>query len=244
MIITILGLSAGMLVLAGCANTKESPVMEGKQEPQKFAASVTIDVQASYLLYLPEGYGKEGKEWPLVLFLHGSGERGTDIEAVKRHGPPMLVAKGMEFPFILVSPQCPEDEYWSVPTLKALLDRILDKYDVDRSRIYLTGLSRGGNGTWKLAIAYPGLFAAIVPICGWGDTTKVPVLKNVPTWVFHGKKDPTIAFERGEAMVKHLKAAGGNVRFTVYPDAGHDCWTETYKNPELYTWILKQRKAE
>jgi predicted peptidase len=241
--IVVIGLSAGILILAGCANTKESPAMEGKQEGQMIAGRVTIDVHAGYLLYLPDGYGKGETKWPLVLFLHGSGERGTDLELVKRHGPPKLVAAGKKFPFILVSPQCSEDEYWSVPTLKLLLDRVLERYKVDHSRIYLTGLSRGGNGTWKLAIAYPDLFAAIAPICGWGDSTRVSVLKGVPTWVFHGKKDSTVAFERGESMARHLKAAGGNVRFTVYPEAGHDCWTETYQNPEFYEWLLGQKKG-
>jgi predicted peptidase len=200
-------------------------------------------VHAKYLLYLPEGYGKEGTKWPLVLFLHGSGERGTDLELVKKHGPPMLVEAGRQYPFILVSPQCPEDEDWSVPVVKALVDRILERHSVDRSRIYLTGISRGGKGVWNTAIAYPDLFAAIAPICGWGDSTKVSVLKDVPTWVFHGKKDPVIAFEREESMVKNLKAAGGNVRFTAYPEAGHDCWTETYQNPGLYEWLLQQKKG-
>ncbi len=221
---------------------KEYLATGGKQESHKFSAKVTIEVEAGYLLYLPAGCRKEGKKWPLVLFLHGSGERGTDLELVKRHGPPRLVDEGANFPFILISPQCPEDENWDVTTLKALLDRITKLYEVDRSRIYLTGLSRGGNGTWKMAIAHPDLFAAIVPICGWGDPTRVSVLKDVPAWVFHGRQDTTVAFERGEAMVKSLKAAGGNVLFTVYPESGHDCWTETYVNPRLYEWMLNQKR--
>jgi predicted peptidase len=216
--------------------------MEGTQVAQEFTERVSIEVHATYLLYLPEGYGGEGATWPLVLFLHGSGERGTDLEIVKRHGPPGLVDAGRKYPFILVSPQCPEDENWSMPVLKALLDRILERYSVDRSRLYLTGLSRGGYGTWNMAIAYPDLFAAIAPLCGWGDPGKVSVLKNVPTWAFHGMKDSVIAFERGESMVRALKAAGGSVRFTAYPESEHDCWTETYQNPELYVWMLKQRK--
>jgi predicted peptidase len=218
--------------------------MAGKQEAREFTARVTLDVHAEYLLYLPEGYGKEGTRWPLVLFLHGSGERGTDLELVKKHGPPRLVEAGKKYPFILVSPQCPEDEDWSVPVVKALVDRILERHSVDRSKIYLTGISRGGKGVWNTAIAYPDLFAAIAPICGWGDSTKVSVLKDVPTWVFHGKKDPVIAFEREECMVRNLKAAGGDVRFTAYPEAGHDCWTETYQNPGLYEWLLQQKKRE
>jgi predicted peptidase len=203
-----------------------------------------IDVHTGYLLYLPEGYGKEGTKWPLLFFLHGAGERGTDVELVKRHGPPGLVEAGRKYPFILLSPQCPVDEYWSVPVLKALLDGILERYRVDRSRIYLTGMSMGGNGTWRMATAHPEIFAAIAPICGWGDTTRVSALREIPVWAFHGKKDPVIDFERGESMVNSLKSAGGNVRFTAYPEAGHDSWTETYKNPEFYEWLLGQKKKE
>ena len=217
--------------------------MEGTQEVQEFTERVTIDVRAGYLLYLPEGYGKDETKWPLVLFLHGAGERGTDLDLVKRHGPPRLVEEGRKYPFILVSPQCPEDEYWSVPVLRALLDGVLARYRVDRSRIYLTGISMGGNGTWRMAIACPDVFAAIAPICGWGNPAKVAVLKGLPAWAFHGKKDPVIAFERGEIMVRNLQAAGGNVRFTAYPEAGHDSWTETYQNPELYEWLMRQKKT-
>lgn len=218
--------------------------MEGKQEAHVFAERVTIDVHTGYLLYLPEGYGKEGTKWPLLFFLHGAGERGTDVELVKRHGPPGLVEAGRKYPFILVSPQCPVDEYWSVPVLKALLDGILERYRVDRSRIYLTGMSMGGNGTWRMATGHPDIFAAIAPICGWGDTTRVSALREIPVWAFHGKKDPVIDFERGESMVNSLKSAGGNVRFTAYPEAGHDSWTETYQNPEFYVWLLGQKKKE
>jgi predicted peptidase len=216
--------------------------MDVKQEARVLSGRFTLEVRAAYLLYLPDGYGEKGTAWPLVVFLHGSGERGTDLELIKRHGPPRLVEDGKRFPFMLLSPQCPENEDWSATVLKALLDRIVETYTVDRSRIYLTGLSRGGKGTWNFAIAYPELFAAIVPVCGWGDPARVSVLKNVPAWVFHGKKDSRIAFERGEIMVRHLEAAGGNVRFTAYPDGEHDCWTETYQDPELYDWMLKQKR--
>lgn len=241
--IAVIGLAAGLVYLSGCANTKEYSRMEGKQEHRVFAEKVTIDAHMGYLLYLPEGYSREMKGWPLVLFLHGAGERGTDIELVKKHGPPKLTEAGKQNPYILVSPQCPADEYWSVPVLKALLDRILETYNIDRSRIYLTGLSMGGNGTWRLATAYPDLFAAIAPVCGWGDTSTVSVLRHVPVWAFHGMKDPVVTFDRGEGMVRSLRAAGGNVRFTPYPDAGHDSWTETYRNPEFYEWLLSQRKG-
>jgi len=216
--------------------------MNGTQVARVFSKRVTVNVRAPYLIYLPADYRKQRKEWPLVLFLHGAGERGTNVELVTQHGPPKLAAEGRQFPFILVSPQCPGDEYWSVSVLKALLDGILAKYRVDRSRIYLTGLSMGGNGTWRLAMAYPDLFAAIAPVCGWGDSSRVAALTSIPVWAFHGKKDPVVAFERGASIVRALVAAGGNVKFTVYPEAGHDSWTETYDNPELYAWLMEQKK--
>ncbi|HUI11821.1 MAG TPA: prolyl oligopeptidase family serine peptidase [Bacteroidota bacterium] len=216
--------------------------MTGIQQARVFSEHVTIDVQLPYLIYLPAEYGKSDRTWPLMLFLHGAGERGSDLDLVSQHGPPKLAAAGRQFPFILVSPQCQTDEYWSVHILKALLDRILATHRVDRSRIYLTGLSMGGNGTWRLATAHPGLFAALVPICGWGDASRVGILKEVPVWAFHGKKDPVVVFERGERMVRALTAAGGNVKFTVYPNAGHDSWTQAYDDPALYTWMMEQRK--
>jgi predicted peptidase len=216
---------------------------EGKQHAETFHGRLTIDVRMGYLVYLPDGYGKDQKQWPLVLFLHGAGERGTRLDLVKKHGPPKLAESGKKFPFILVSPQCPEDESWSVPALNALLERIGEIYRVDESRVYLTGISMGGNGTWRLAIALPHHFAAIAPVCGWGDPDAVRVLKDVPVWVFHGRKDTVIPFEKSEVMVKSLESAGGNVRFTAYPEAGHDSWTPTYDNPAFYEWLTAQTRV-
>jgi len=229
------------MLMTGCTATKEVPMVVGKQQPLTFSTRITLDATTQYLLYLPDGYEEKEKQWPLVLFLHGAGENGNAIDQVKRHGPPKLVDKGQKFPFILVSPQCPENEFWSVAVLKALLDEVEGKYRVDRSRVYATGLSRGGYGTWKLAMSYPDRFAAIAPICGWGDTNAVSSLKNTPVWTFHGKKDPVIPVERTESLVRALKACGGDVLFTVYPDAGHDSWTETYDNPTFYEWLLARK---
>jgi predicted peptidase len=229
------------VILAGCTATEESGMVDGKQQAVTFSTTVTSEVKTKYLLYLPEGYGTTDQRWPLVLFLHGSGERGSDPEVVKRHGPPKLVERGKKFPFILVSPQCPEEERWSVPVLRALLDEIERKYAVDRSREYITGLSMGGNGTWRMAAANPEKFAAIAPICGYGDPATVCVLKHKPIWVFHGKLDKTVPVEKSESLVNTLKACGSDVRFTVYPETGHDSWSETYDNPAFYEWMLAQK---
>jgi predicted peptidase len=229
------------LLLLGQA--KEEQPAPGKQVGQTLDAEVRLQVKMNYLLYLPKDYEESGsRRWPLVLFLHGAGESGNDLNKVKVHGPPKLVAAGKQFPFILVSPQSPGFG-WNVPALKALLDEVEKRYRVDPERIYVTGLSMGGFGTWALAAAYPEHFAAIVPICGGGDPRQAPRLKHLAVWVFHGAKDKVVPLKRSEEMVQALKKAGGNVRFTIYPDAGHDAWTATYNNPELYTWLLEQRRT-
>jgi predicted esterase len=193
-----------------------------------------------YLLYVPPDYAADpARKWPLLLFLHGAGERGDDLEKVKVHGPPRLIAEGQHFPFIVVSPQCPEGEWWLPAQLIDLVEDICSHYRVDPDRIYLTGLSMGGYGTWATAIEYPDRFAAIAPICGGGDPEKADRIRHIPAWVFHGAKDPVVPLAQSEAMVRALEQLGAEVRFTVYPEATHDSWTETYANPELYEWLLQ-----
>ncbi len=213
------------------------------QQAKTLQKDITIHVTLSYLLYLPKDYGPQ-KRWPLVLFLHGAGQRGSDLSIVTHHGPPKLVEEGQDFPFILVSPQCPRHTPWSfqLPALNVLLDEIESTYAVDPNRIYVTGLSMGGHGTWALAISDPQRFAAIMPICGVGDPEKVCAIKHVPTWVFQGDKDDTVRLKYAEETINALKACGGNVKFTVYPGVEHDSWTQTYNNPEVFTWMLSQRR--
>lgn len=214
----------------------------GTQQPQR--AEVTVKVEVRYLLFLPEDYGKDkNKSWPMILFLHGMGESGDDLSKVKVHGPPKIVETKKNFPFIVVSPQSRRFG-WNPDALVQLLDHVASQYRVDRRRIYLTGLSMGGYGTWTLAAAHPDRFAAIVPICGGGNPDQAKRLKGLPIWVFHGGKDRTVPLARSQAMVDAIKAAGGNVKFTVYPDAGHDSWTETYDNPKLYEWLLQQKRPK
>jgi predicted peptidase len=201
-----------------------------------------VKVQMGYLLYLPKAY-EQHESWPLVLFLHGSGERGDDPELVKVHGPPKLIAAGKDFPFIVVSPQCPESQWWEPIELMALLDDIGRKYKVDADRVYVTGLSMGGFGTWRLAAYAPQRFAAIAPICGGGEKSWAKPLSRLPIWVFHGAKDEGVPLERSQSMVDALLKEEGNPKLTVYPDAGHDSWTETYDNPEFYVWLLAQKRV-
>ncbi|MBM4033716.1 MAG: phospholipase [Planctomycetes bacterium] len=216
--------------------------MTAAQEARSFAAAVTKKVACRYLLYLPKGYEKGRKRWPLLLFLHGAGERGKDLELVKKHGPPRLIAEGHDFPFIVVSPQCPANQWWSNDVLAALLDDIVANCRVDERRVYLTGLSMGGYGAWALACERPERFAAVAPICGGGNRLLAHALKHVPVWAFHGAKDDVVPLAESEKMANAVKASGGKAKLTVYPDAGHDSWTATYANPELYKWLLKHRR--
>ena len=232
-----------MLASELCAMAAESPQI-GQRECS-FEAQITKTVRLNYLLFLPKNYGENPQQkLPLILFLHGMGERGDDLGLVKRHGIPKIVEQREDFPFIAVSPQCPGNSFWpvEVDALNALLDEIVTKYAVDEDRVYLTGLSMGGFGTWSLATSYPERFAAIVPICGRGDPKKACVLKDIPVWVFHGAEDKTVPPEDSKNMVNALKECGGNVQFTLYPEVGHDSWTQTYNNPELYEWLLKHSR--
>lgn len=215
----------------------------GTQTEQEIDKDILMRVHMHYLIYLPEEYQNTDQDWPLLVFLHGMGERGDDIERVKIHGPARLIDEGQKFPFIVVSPQCPDDRWWDVDVLHKLILDITSAYNVDRDRIYLTGLSMGGYGTWALAGRYPETFAAIAPICGGGDVKKAAALKDIPVWAFHGAKDPVVPLIQSEQMVDAVTEAGGNAQLTVYPEAGHDSWTETYNNPEFYDWLLRQNKS-
>ena len=224
---------------------KSHSVLPPGQHDQAFEKTITRTLSCKYLLFLPETYGQEQKSWPMILFLHGVGERGNDLKKVKKHGPPKIAEKQKDFPFIVVSPQCPPEQWWpeKVEVLINLLDDIVSRYDVDTDRIYLTGLSMGGYGTWALAVAYPDRFAAIAPICGGGNWLMADRLINVPIWAFHGAKDRGVPLEESQEMVNAVNAKGGSAKLTVYPDAGHDSWTATYNNQELYDWFLKHRKV-
>lgn len=196
-----------------------------------------------YLAYVPDGYDSTLKAYPLVIFLHGSGERGNDIEKVKVHGIPRLIKEGKKFPFIVIAPQCPDGVRWNTGALKALYDEVILKYRVDVDRVYLTGMSMGAFGAWDFAIQYPELFAALVPICGGGNPKEVCAVSNIPTWVYHGEKDDVVPLFKSADMVEALEACNGKVTFTTYPNANHDAWTETYASKQLYEWMLLQKRS-
>jgi|SaaInlStandDraft_1057018.scaffolds.fasta_scaffold20893_2 predicted peptidase len=230
-LVFVLALSSTMITQAG----------DQMQTSKKLNRS--LEIELDYLLSLPENYESKD-EWPLILFLHGAGERGDNLDRVKIHGPPKLIASGEKLPFIVVSPQCPKDRWWNAVELTALLDEIVEKHNVDESRIYVTGLSMGGFGTWSLAMYSPKRFAAIAPICGGGDRQFGKYLKDIPAWIFHGAKDSAVPVQRSIEMAEAIKKSGGDPKLTIYPEANHDSWTESYANPELYDWFLSHRIAE
>jgi predicted peptidase len=206
----------------------------------KQKAKIVRKTTLHYLLWLPADYKKEKqKTFPLLIFLHGSGERGDSLELVKMHGPPSFVESRPDFPFITVSPQCPKGTRWNPEDLQVMLTQLKHKYRIDNTRIYLTGLSMGGFGTWTWACNYPDQFAAIAPVCGGGDIQFAGELKNTPVWAFHGEADPVVPVKRTIEMVDAVNAKGGSARMTIYPGVGHNSWVNAYNNQELYKWLLE-----
>jgi predicted peptidase len=224
-----------LLLTANIVYAADLPVT-GVQQEKRFKTQ-------NYLLFLPQGYEKSEERWPLMLFLHGMSECGTNLSKLKNTGPPKIVESNPRFPFILVSPQSPAPWGWDGNTLIALVDDVAGKYRVDPHRIYLTGLSMGGYVTWTLAAAHPEKFAAIVPISGGGNTADAGKLTALPIWVFHGAKDDTVPVGQDRAMVAAIRAAGGNVKYTEYPEEGHTCWDRAYDDPQLYQWLLEQKSV-
>ena len=242
-------------------------VEPGKQLPQSLTIRTSAKVDGGdttlrYLLFTPRGYRAEGTKWPLMLFLHGLGECGRDdLPRVKIHGPANIVDSRPDFPFIVLTPQLeppagydPNAKYtseqivamvrkaWKPEELIQLIDNATSQLNIDRDRVYVTGLSMGGFGAWRLIATYPDRFAAAVPICAGGEPEKMAkAASRVPIWAFHGAKDPIVPLELGQKMVDAVKQAGGDVRFTVYPEATHNSWKETYDNPAVYDWLLSHR---
>lgn len=259
-------------LLASLLAMTRAPAAE-TQTVQSFARTITKTIGYQYLLHLPEGYDAGAERvWPLLVFLHGSGERGADPWRVAKHGPPKLLSAAAPAPkdetpeaaarraeaarllatqFIVVSPQCPAGTWWDDDAVLALADEIAAKHKVDSRRVYLAGLSMGGYGTWSAGLKQLKRFAAIVPICGGGQRVDVMraareqkvALQSLGIWVFHGAKDPTVPLEESERMVEALKKAGvTDLKFTVYPEAKHDSWTESFAHPDLYTWLLQHQR--
>ncbi len=201
--------------------------------------------EAKYVLFVPQSY-KSDKEYPLILFLHGSGETGTDGKKAAAVGlGPAIRNKEKDFGFIAIFPQSQERTWLAgsddAKRALAILAKVQKEYKVDAKRIYLTGLSMGGFGTWSLAAKYPEQWAAIVPVCGGGDPKDAKIIKNIPCWCFHGDADKAVSVEMSREMIEAIKKAGGSPKYTEYPGVGHNSWDKAYGTAELYEWLLMQK---
>ncbi len=195
----------------------------------------------AYLVKYPRGY-ESGKRYPVILFLHGAGTRGEDINILKNNMFMGIPEKHEHFPFVIVAPHCKgEHETWFdyFETLKRFTAHILSESYTDATRLYLMGNSMGGYGTWALGMAMPEVFAAAVPICGGGMYWNAAQLKNVPVWAFHGTLDDVVNVDESIKMVNAVNKAGGNAKLTVYTECYHDSWTNAFHDPELFRWLLK-----
>ena len=202
-----------------------------------------------YLMHVPTAYARSRRKWPVVLFLHGSGERGNDVWQVCKNGPPKLLKQGWDAPAIVVSPQCPSGSRWDAHynTLIDLLADVAGCFRTDQCRTYLTGLSMGGYGTWEMGALHPTRFAALLPICGGVRSTfkfaqYADGLKNMPIWCFHGARDDIVPLRASEVLVDRIRSIGGAPLFTIYPRVGHVSWIKTYANPDVWAWLFKQKQ--
>jgi predicted peptidase len=267
MSLAVAAVFCGAVLMTSTGNLKVEP---GQQVPRSLSIQSGDNADATeatlrYQLFVPSKYKAKGEKWPLLLFLHGLGEcSDDDLSKVKIHGPAKIVESRPDFPFVVVSPQCPPpvpwapgkpfpktsqeiielvQNAWNVDQLIQLVDHVRDNLNIDTDRVYVTGLSMGGYGTWRLVAKYPDRFAAAVPICGGGNpATMAESLSKTPIWAFHGAKDPTVPLAESERMVQAVQRAGGDVKLTVYPEVGHLSWVPTYENQEVYNWLLAHRR--
>jgi predicted peptidase len=215
----------------------------------------------NYRLHVPTS-SNPGEKFPLILFFHGAGERGSDNVRHLNHCVPSILnyVERHRQPTIIIAPQCPEEKQWvdtpwsddahtmpeesSVQMRLAieLLQHSISDLPVDRSRIYVAGISMGGFGTWDILQRHPEIFAAAIPVCGGGDLEKASHIKSIPLWAFHGSDDLVVKTIRSQTMLAALKEAGGSPNYTEYPEVGHDSWTETFANDEVLDWLFAQRK--
>lgn len=199
----------------------------------------------AYREHYPAGYADDqAARWPLLIALHGAGERDVTLDVLQTHHyfAPMYQFTSAQYPCIVVIPHCPPRQYWRAELLDTLLDTLLEAERADADRVYLTGFSMGGYGTWLTAEKYPERYAAIAPICGGGEPTAAIRLKHVPIWAFHGAKDPVVPVQETLEMVEALLALDIHPRVTIYPEGNHGVWDETWANEELYAWLLQQRR--
>lgn len=196
-----------------------------------------------YWLYLPPGYRESlPHRWPLLLYLHGAGDRGDDLELVRRHGLPAMIEHGRHFPMVVIAPQCPTTEIWDPIVLLKLIDKVEAQLEIDEDRVYVSGFSMGANGTWCIAEANPRRFAALMPIAGGGKVREVSGVAHIPVWAFHGENDEFVSVEGIKSVIAESRAAGGRARLTVLSGRSHDIAMDVYENPKVIDWIFAQNR--
>ena len=231
-----------ILLASGSAGMTPAVGAEPSPGPGQHAQPSVEAGGYQYLLFMPRA-ADDKRIWPAMVFLHGSGERGDEIDRVKNHGPPKHAGLDPDFPFILISPQLPSGEDWDIGKLEAILDHALDTLPIDPSRLYLTGLSRGGHATWRWGAHSPDRFAALAPVAGTGDPESACRLVDTPVWALHGDRDDVVPPEGSFVMARAIRKCGGRLsRLTIYPDLGHNAWDPAYADPALYLWLLSQRR--
>ena len=214
------------------------------QTANEFTTTIEHRASLNYLLYLPDDHERHD-DWPLIVYLHGSGERGDDVDLVRVHGLPRLLDEGLMLPAVVVSPQCPSGQLWTrqLPAVKGLIDRLVLRHGVDPKRIAATGLSLGGAGACELVSLYPETFTALAPICGpWTRLFVTPETAKIDTWVFHGDADTVVPIQESQMFIDAIRAHGGSPRFTVYPGVGHNSWDPAYADEELLSWLTLRRR--
>ncbi len=231
--------AALLLTLSACASPLQTIPAAALGRNSAVAAADGYPFQR----FLPASYAQAPRRgWPVLVFLHGSGERGSDIEKVKVHGPPRLAQADPAYPFIVISPLLEADGDWNIARLDRTVRQALKGLHIDRRRIVLTGLSRGGHATWRWAVAEPKRFAAAVPVAGRGDPAQACRLAHLPVWAFHGAQDSVVPASGSTDMVSEITACGGSPRLTLYPETDHDSWTAAYSDAELLAWMQAQRR--
>lgn len=199
-------------------------------------------VKYPYLLYVPQTYETDSASYPVLFYLHGHSARGSDLNRVKRYGPPFYVERGRHFPFFIASPQCPSNRNWTSENwLDPLLEELMEKYRIDTNRLYLTGMSLGAFGAWQLGIERPHLFAAIAPLCGGTVSNQVCNMKDIPIWAFHGSADRVVPVHRTESIVKQLERCEGNIKYSRLNGQGHNIH-RVYADSSLYNWFMQQNR--
>lgn len=196
-----------------------------------------------YLLYLPTGYEKN-KKYPLIIFLHGAGERGDDLLKLKAHSIPKIFDGDVNYQAIVVSPQCKQNTTWTsqIEKIYAFISFIIEKYNVDKDAVTITGVSMGGFGVWQTIMDYPQLFSAAAPICGGGMAWRADVIRDLPIRIYHGEKDESVDVFYSKDLYRSLiRNNAKDVELFLYPNVGHNVWNQAYEETDLIQWLISQK---